>query len=100
MAGLRANETLVAALPVEFEARSTNEAMRFTPAFDLAVLRAVELDDVLPFISPDAIEGLKFSAALPADLAHATLAERFVDRVHSAEVAGFPVSIQDSGSEA
>lgn len=100
MAGLRAHETLGAALPKEFEARSTNEAMRFSPAFDLAVLRAAALDDVLPFISPDAIEGLKFSAALPPDLARATLAERFVDRVHAADVAGFPVSIQNSVSEA
>lgn len=91
MAGLKAHETLASVLPIEFEARSTNDAMRFTDAFDLATLRAAVLDDALPFISPDAVSGLKFSAALPPGLARATLAERFVDRIHASEVAEAPV---------
>ena len=91
MAGLRAHETLAAALPAEFEARSTNDSMRFASAFDASALRAVVLDGVVPFIAPEAVEGLKFSAALPVELARATLAERFVDRVHAAEVAVAPL---------
>ncbi len=83
MAGLRAHETLAAALPGEFDARSTNESMRFTLAFDIEEFRGAALDDALPFIAPDAVSGLKFSAALPAEMARATLAERFVDRVHA-----------------
>jgi ATP-dependent Lhr-like helicase len=101
MAGLKAHETLAAVLPPEFETRSTNEAMRFTAAFDLNVLRAAVLDNALPFISADAVSGLKFSAALPPQLARATLAERFVDRVHAAAIAGAPLVIltQSDGLE-
>lgn len=91
MAGLRAHETLASALPAEYEAWSTNESMRFTTTFDLATLREVVLDLAVPFIAPEAVEGLKFSAALPVELARATLAERFVDRPHAAEVAMAPV---------
>ncbi|GAA4742148.1 DEAD/DEAH box helicase [Amnibacterium soli] len=87
MAGLKAHETLAAALPAGFEARSTNEAIRFSTQFDAAILRRSVLDSALPFIAADSVSGLKFSAALPADLARATLAERFVDRPHAAEVA-------------
>ena len=48
---------------------------------------AVLLDGVVPHIAPQAVEGLKFSVALPADLARATLAERFVDEEHAAGLA-------------
>jgi len=91
MAGLRAHETLAAALPAEYEARSTNESMRFAPALDISILRAAELDGVAPFIALEAVEGLKFSAALPPELARATLAERFADQTHAAEVALAPL---------
>ncbi|WP_219814844.1 DEAD/DEAH box helicase [Rathayibacter sp. AY1D5] len=91
LAGLKAHETLAAALPQAFEARSTNESMRFASAFDVSVLREAILDTALPFISPDAVSGLKFSTALPPDFARATLAERFVDRVHAATVAREPI---------
>jgi ATP-dependent Lhr-like helicase len=91
MAGLRAHETIAAALPSEYEARSSNESMRFAAPFDLAALRAVVLDHVVPFIAPEAVEGLKFSAALPLELARATLGERFVDRKHAAEVASHAI---------
>ena len=93
MAGLRAHETLAAALPVEFEARSTNEYVRFSAAFDLNAMRLTDLEGVLPYVDPRAVAGLKFSAALPAGLARATLAERFVDHVHASEVATAPVAV-------
>jgi len=44
-------------------------------------------------VSPQAVEGLKFSAALPIDLATATLAERFVDRRGAADVAGSKIVV-------
>lgn len=50
-------------------------------------MRAVLLDGVVPHIAPQAVEGLKFSVVLPADLARATLAERFVDEEHAAGLA-------------
>jgi len=100
MAGLRAHETLAAALPAEFEARSTNESMRFATIFDIAGLREAVLDNVVPFIAPEAVEGLKFSSALPVALARATLGERFVDRVNAAEVASHAVvAVRLEGTE-
>jgi ATP-dependent Lhr-like helicase len=93
MAGLKAHETLAAALPADLVARSTNECVRFTVGFDLAALRAAAetATTALPSISSDAVEGLKFSAALPSGLARATLAERFADHEHALEIAGSPV---------
>ena len=96
MAGARAHETLAAALPVEFEARSTNEYLRFSSAFDLDLMRDADLDGVLPYIDPCAVEGLKFSAALPQDLARSTLAERFVDSEHAVEIARAAVAIRST----
>lgn len=98
MAGLRAHETLAAVLPIEFGARATNESIRFSAAFDVSVMRNVALEHALPFIAPEAVEGLKFSAALPIELAQATLAERFVDREHAAEVVGAPVVLRGANS--
>lgn len=99
MAGLKAHETLAAALPGGFEARSTNESMRFSAAgFDLHALRDAAIDGAFPYIAPEAVSGLKFSAALPADLARATLAERFCDREHATEVAHAPLlSVKSTG---
>jgi ATP-dependent Lhr-like helicase len=67
--------------------------VRFTVGFDLAALRAAAetATTALPSISSDAVEGLKFSAALPSGLARATLAERFADHEHALEIAGSPV---------
>lgn len=93
MAGLRGHETLAAALPIDFEARCTNEAVRFSDQFSLDVFRATDVSEALPFIAPEAVDGLKFSAALPPELARATLSARFVDRKHAAEVAGAPVVV-------
>ncbi len=93
MAGLRAHETLAAALPVEFETRSTNEYLRFSAVFDLTAMRLTDLDGVLPYVDPRAVKGLKFSAALPERLARETLAERFVDHEHASDVATAPVAI-------
>jgi ATP-dependent Lhr-like helicase len=97
MAGLRAHETLAAALPTEFEARSDNEAIHLSSAFGSGDLSGVSVDDVLPFIAPEAVTGLKFSAALPPGLARATLAERFVDRAGAAQVIGAPLVIRSLG---
>jgi ATP-dependent Lhr-like helicase len=80
MAGLRAHETLASVLPIEFEARADNEAMHFSAAFPTTGLGGLDLSVAMPSIADDAITGLKFNAALPRDLARATLSERFVDR--------------------
>jgi ATP-dependent Lhr-like helicase len=86
-AGLRANETLLAALGSPAESGSTNEYVTLPLDFSIESLRAAEVDIALPLISPEAVEGLKFSAALPSRLAQTTLAERFVDRVGAETIA-------------
>ncbi|MFJ6114566.1 DEAD/DEAH box helicase [Agrococcus sediminis] len=91
MGGLRAHETLAAALPPSFEPSSSNESIRFASTFDVDALRVLDLRDVLPQLDPAAVDGLKFSAALPADLAMSTLAERFVDRPNATTIAGEPI---------
>lgn len=80
--GLKANATLLAALPDDASESATadNETIRFAAGIGADVLDDVVTVGVLPSITPQAVDGLKFSAALPEDLAVATLAERFVDR--------------------
>lgn len=96
MAGLRAHETLAAALPVAFEPRSTNEYIRFSNQFNVAALRAVAPVTSVPHITQAAVDGLKFSAALTPNVARSTLAERFADRTHATEVAASPVVVSGS----
>ena len=57
-------------------------------------LRDADVETALPAISPQAVEGLKFSAALPPDLAQATLAERFVDRAGARASLDMPLVIR------
>lgn len=85
-AGLRAHETLAAALPETAVKTTTNEAMHFDSEFDLTTLSTVDVTDTMPRISIEAVQGLKFSEALPSDMAVATLGERFADRTGAAEV--------------
>ncbi|HET6300226.1 DEAD/DEAH box helicase [Microbacterium sp.] len=98
-AGLRANETLAAALPVEYEARCTNEAIHLASALSAGLLSRLDLSEVLPHVPREAVEGLKFSAALPPDLARATLAERFVDRAGGTEIARSAVIVRTFNEE-
>jgi ATP-dependent Lhr-like helicase len=79
MAGLRAHETLASALPIDFEARGNNESIRVSDRFSVRAVGEAQLAGALPYVSEEAVAGLKFSAALPPDLARATLAERFCD---------------------
>ncbi|WP_449279172.1 DEAD/DEAH box helicase [Leucobacter sp. GX0328] len=85
-AGLRAHETLAAALPPDVVLSTTNEAIHFDSNFDFAMLSKADTRVATPRISVEAVEGLKFSEALPADLAVATLGDRFADRAGAAEI--------------
>lgn len=80
--GLKAHATLLAALrrEVSEDASIDNEVIRFECIVGDDLLASVNIDAVLPDVAPNAVDGLKFSAALPERLAVATLAERFVDR--------------------
>jgi ATP-dependent helicase Lhr and Lhr-like helicase len=84
-AGLRANTTLIATL--SDVADSTQRVEEFfirlrsdmTPKMWKAALADAETRLRLPAVDDKAIDGLKFSAALPRHLAEATLAQRLAD---------------------
>lgn len=77
--GLRANATFAAAtghVPTDVK----NEYIGFDAEADLGAMRRTVIGDTVPVIAPEAVDALKFSAALPRELAERTLAERFTDR--------------------
>lgn len=88
--GLRAHQTLIAAVGASGEANSTNEVIMWPVDYDLSVLASCDVTDAVPMISPEAVDGLKFSTALPRELAVETLGERFADERGAAEIAGAP----------
>lgn len=97
-AGWRANETLIAALGVD--ATADNACIQLSTPVDAATLRGAPVASALPIVSPQAVTGLKFSAALPPALAAATLAERSLDRVGAADVTRQPLIVRTAGETA
>lgn len=93
-AGWRANETLIAALGAD--ATSDNYRIHFTDgdAAQVNSLRTADVESALPIVSPAAVTGLKFSAALPAHLAVATLAIRNADPRGARAVVSEPLVIR------
>lgn len=103
-AGTKANASLVAGLArLGISATASAEAVRseITGAEVLGALKDV-LDDAVSAGAPmcevdrQALDGLKFSAALPMDLATRTLAERGSDLRHARECAGMPAVISSA----
>jgi ATP-dependent helicase Lhr and Lhr-like helicase len=100
-AGYRANATLAATLA---RAGLADPAQRVSPLFirlraDLRVtawpaVRALGDHLALPDVDDKAVAGLKFSAALPRELAVATLAARLADFGHAAAVLAAPVRFE------
>lgn len=95
-AGWRANETLVAALSVD--AASDNYEVSLPAHFLSADLRGADLCSAYPYVSPQAVDGLKFSAALPRRVATATLAERNRDADGAAAIASAPLVVATANS--
>lgn len=96
-AGTAANRTLHASLPglVDSRQRIGGLALRLRSDLDLRVAAAslrgaTEADLVDPAVDPDAVSGLKVSAALPPELATRTVAERLGDRGCAAAVLAEP----------
>lgn len=79
-AGLKANVTLLAALGVE-DSRADNAMILLPSSVTVAEIResASRVAEALPFVPTQMIEGLKFSAALPKELAKSTLSGRLRD---------------------
>lgn len=94
-AGVQANETLIAALG-DTDAVADNPYIEFPNGLDVARLRSTAVDAALPFVGKDAVDGLKFSAALPRDLAVATLAERRADRRGAHDVVSSPIVVRSA----
>lgn len=84
-AGLKANETLRAGLGGA-EGQSYNDVMTFRVVGDMDRLVEEGFESALPHVPIEMVDSLKFSAALPEELAARTLAERFADRAGAAEV--------------
>lgn len=80
-AGLKANITLLAALGA-YDARADNAMIRLPAAMTIADIRDVAsgVTDAVPFVPPEMVQGLKFSAALPEPLAKETLSTRMSDQ--------------------
>jgi ATP-dependent Lhr-like helicase len=85
-AGLKANETLRAALGGP-EGRSYNDVMVLRGVDDTAVISGADVTTVVPVIPEEMVRALKFSAALPSDVAARTLGERFADPVGANAIA-------------
>lgn len=79
-AGLKGNLTLLAALGID-DARADNAMIRLPAQVTIADIRAAtsRVADALPCIPPQMLQGLKFSVALPAELAQETLSLRLLD---------------------
>ena len=92
-AGLRANETLLSAVGYPDSAAADNLSVRLPPEISIEDIRTADVATARLVISPEAVDGLKFSAALPPGLASATLAERFVDRVGAADIVAWPLIV-------
>ncbi|WP_102140888.1 DEAD/DEAH box helicase [Mycobacterium hubeiense] len=91
-AGTAANRTLQASLPsiVDPRQRIDEKSLRLLPGVTAAefsaALDAVEWQE--PAVDANALRGLKFSSALPPELARATLSARIGDQARAAEVLG------------
>lgn len=93
-AGTAANRSLQASLPrlIDPRQRIDEKSVRLLPGFTVADLQeaiaAVEWRD--PLVDANAVRGLKFSAALPTELAVATLSSRIGDRETAVSVFSEP----------
>ena len=85
-AGLKANETLRAALG-GVEGQSFNDVMILRGAVDMSRLKMPAFEYVVPKVPVEMAVSLKFSAALPLATALKTLADRFADRAGASAVA-------------
>ncbi len=88
--GTAANRTLQASLPalVDPRQRVDEKSLRLLPGITPADVRGNVADPSwsLPYVAPNAVAGLKFSAALPPGLAEKTLAVRLRDELHARDI--------------
>lgn len=76
-AGLKANATLLAGLGLDASGVE-NESVRMPDGITARAINTAD-SEAVPVVDVEAVSGLKFSAALPPDLAAKTLGERLAD---------------------
>ncbi|SDF04986.1 ATP-dependent helicase Lhr and Lhr-like helicase [Mycolicibacterium neoaurum] len=84
-AGLKANATLLAGLDLSV-AGVENESVVLPEGIAGDHIRSVDAD-AIPRVDDEAVSGLKFSVALPPELAAKTVGERLADPLGAAEIA-------------
>jgi ATP-dependent Lhr-like helicase len=84
-AGLKANATLLAGLGV-YAGGVENESVLLPEGITVENVKGAD-SDAVPRADEEAISGLKFSVALPLDLAVKTLGERLADPRGAGEIA-------------
>jgi len=94
--GWRANATVIAALGND-EATGDNFCINLPQDVDAVALRAADPKGALPTVAPEAVDGLKFSAALPLHLAVSTLAERTADEAGAVDILSSVLVIRGQG---
>ncbi|GGD24616.1 DEAD/DEAH box helicase [Nocardioides daphniae] len=97
-AGLKANETLRAALGGP-EGHSYNDVMVIRGLDDAGAINRVDVSDAVPDIPEAMAEELKFAAALPREEAVRVLAERFTDGMGAGRITEQPLVYRQHGSE-
>lgn len=99
-AGVAANATLVGGIGAALDVRLSNAFVDLPPDVTAERIRTADVERALPEVTPDAVTGLEFSAALPPEMAVATLAERFVDRAGAADVVRRRLVVRSVGAQA
>lgn len=102
-AGTKANASLVGALEQSgYEASASSEAVRMHVGH-VDVLRNLSSELLRPptgaSVDPRALEGLKFSVALPLALASATLSERGTDPQRALQVSAEPLLVHGASGD-
>ena len=95
-AGWRANATVIAGLGND-DATGDNFVIDLPAGIGATDIREIDVSLALPGVTPAAVDGLKFSAALPHNLAVATLAARALDRIGAGDVVGRPLVVRVQG---
>jgi ATP-dependent Lhr-like helicase len=96
-AGLRANATLLAGLGLDVT-DAENESVLLPNGLGPSEIRSAD-PGAVPRLEAEAITALKFSAALPVDLAARTLGERLADPDGAASVVHAPLTRRDGTSD-
>jgi ATP-dependent Lhr-like helicase len=97
-AGWRANATVIAGLGND-DATGDNFVIDLPAGIGATDIRKIDVSLALPGVTPAAVDGLKFSAALPYNLAVATLAARALDRFGASDVVGRPLVVSVQGEK-